>query len=665
VLDFGREVTGDLAVAESREWLCTNGIGGFASGTAAGSLARRYHGLLMAALTPPLGRTLMAAKLDESLTYGGSIWQLGANRWASGAVAPGGHRFIERFRVEGGVPVWTYACADALLEKRVWMEQGANTTYVRYRLLRALEPATLALNALVNYRDYHATTRADGWRMQVDAVKGGLVVTAFTGARQLRLLAEGCTVEPAHEWYRGFELSREAERGLDHVDDHLHVGSFDASMPPGASITVVLSAESAPALDGYAAGRRQDRYAAATLARWEKVSAAAPRAPEWVKHLVLAADQFVVKRPLPDSPEGLSVIAGYPWFEDWGRDTMISLSGLALATGRAEMARRVMATFARFVDRGMLPNRFPDGATTPEYNTADAALWYVEAVRGYYAATGDDAFLGQTYATLADIIGWYRKGTRYGIGQDPADGLLRAGEPGVQLTWMDAKVDGWVVTPRIGKPVEINALWHNALRAMALFARMLKRSPREWETEAARVAVGFDRFWNEAEGGCFDVLEGPSGNDASVRPNQIFAVSLPASPLSAERQRGVVEICARHLLTSFGLRSLDPRHPDYKGRYRGGPRERDGAYHQGTTWGWLLGPFALAHFKVYGDRTAALALLEPLGRHVGVYGVGSLGEVFDGDAPFAPGGCPAQAWTVAETLRAWTELSAGPRRRVK
>jgi predicted glycogen debranching enzyme len=336
-----------------------------------------------------------------------------------------------------------------------------------------------------------------------------------------------------------------------------------------------------------------------------------------------------------------------------------------LTTGRLDVAKRVLATFARFIDRGMLPNRFPDKATTPEYNTADAALWYIEAVRSYHAATGDDAFLAQMYPALADIIGWHRKGTRHGIGQDPADGLLRAGEPGVQLTWMDAKVDGWVVTPRIGKPVEINALWHNALRAMALFARRLKRPPGEWETEAARVAVGFDRFWNEAEGGCFDVLEGPSGNDASVRPNQIFAVSLPASPLSAERQRGVVETCARHLLASFGLRSLDPRHPDYKGRYRGGPRERDGAYHQGTTWGWLLGPFALAHFKVYGDRTSALALLEPLGQHVGVYGVGSLGEVFDGDAPFAPGGCPAQAWTVAETLRAWTELSAGPRRRVK
>jgi predicted glycogen debranching enzyme len=665
LLDFGRDITGEIATAESREWLCTNGIGGFASGTLAGSLARRYHGLLVAALAPPLGRTLLAAKLDESVTYGGSSWELGANRWASGTVAPEGHRFIERFRLEGGAAVWTYACADALLEKRVWMEQGANTTYVQYRLLRGFEPAVLAIKALVNYRDYHATTHADGWQTQVDAAPSGLLVTAFTGARQLRLMAEGVKAEPAQEWYRGYELVREAERGLDHHDDHLHVGTFDGSVAPGASITVVLSAEPEPALDGEVARRRQDKYAAAILTRWEKAAPRAAQPPAWVRQLVLAADQFVVKRPLPDSHDGLSVIAGYPWFEDWGRDTMISLPGLALATGRPEVARRVLATFARFIDRGMLPNRFPGGAAPPEYNTADAALWYVEAVRGYHAATEDDAFLAQLYPALADIIGWYRKGTRYGIGQDPADGLMRAGEAGVQVTWMDAKVDGRVVTPRIGKPVEINALWHNALRAMAVFARRLKRSPGEWDTEVARVAAGFERFWNKAEGCCFDVLDGPLGNDPSVRPNQIFAVSLPASPLAPDRQRGVVEVCARHLLTSFGLRSLDPRHPEYKGRYRGGPRERDGAYHQGTAWGWLLGPFALAHFKVYGDREAALALLEPLGRHLGAYGVGTLGEVFDGDAPFSPGGCPAQAWTVAETLRAWTELTVSPRRRAR
>ena len=656
MLELGRDITGEFDSAESREWLCTNGIGGFASGTIAGSLARRYHGLLVAALAPPLGRTLVATKLEEVVSYGGATWELGANRWQSGSIAPEGHRFIERFRLEGDVPVWAYACADALLEKRVWMEQGANTTYVQYRLLRALEPAALVIKALVNYRDYHSTTRADGWSMRVEATPHGLVVTAFEGARPLRVLAAAATAEPAHDWYRGFELRRETERGLDHYDDHLHAGTFHATLRRGESLTVVLSTEAEPSLDGGSAGPGGEGHTAEILTRWEKAQPEAARAPAWVRQLVIAASQFFVKRPLPDVPDGLSVIAGYPWFADWGRDTMISLPGLALVTGRPEVAGRVLATFARFVDRGMLPNRFPDGVQAPEYNSVDAALWYVEAVRAYHAATGDDALLARVYPALTDIIGWYRKGTRYGIGQDETDGLLRSGEAGVQLTWMDARVGDRVVTPRTGKAVEINALWHNALCAMAGFARALGRPAGEWQAEAARVASGFDRFWNAAERCCFDVLDTPSGNDPSIRPNQIFAVSLAASPLPPARQRGVVETCARRLLTSFGLRTLDPRHPDYSGRYHGGPRERDSTYHQGTVWGWLLGPFALAHFKVYGDADQARALLDPLGLDLAAYCVGTLGEIFEGDPPHRPGGCPAQAWSVAETLRAWTEL---------
>jgi len=490
-------------------------------------------------------------------------------------------------------------------------------------------------------------------------------VTAFDGARSLRLLAKAATAAPAHEWYRGFELPRETERGLDHHDDHLHAGTFHATLAVDEPLTIVLSAEPAPTVDGESARLGQEKHAARTLARWEKAQSAVLPAPAWVRQLVTAADQFVVSRPLPDVPDGLSVIAGYPWFADWGRDTMISLPGLALATGRPEVAGRVLATFARFIDQGMLPNRFPDGTQAPEYNSVDAALWYVEAVRAYHAATGDDALLGQLYPALSDIVGWYRKGTRYGIGQDETDGLLRSGEPGVQLTWMDARVDDRVVTPRTGKAVEINALWHNALRAMTGFAQALARPADEWKAQADRVATGFDRFWNHAESCCFDVLDTPAGNDASIRPNQIFAVSLPASPLAPERQRGVVDTCARRLLTSFGLRSLEPRHPDYRGRYQGGPRERDGTYHQGTVWGWLLGPFALAYFKVYGDAGSARALLEPLGHHLGAYCLGTLGEVFDGDPPHWPGGCPAQAWSVAETLRAWTELGHGPRGRAR
>lgn len=656
-LDWGREVTGVLPVAESREWLCTNGLGGFASGTVAGLLTRRYHGLLIAALNPPLGRTLLVAKVEERVEYAGGTWPLAANRWADGTVAPHGYRHLERFRLDATTPVWTYACADALLEKRVFMEPGANTTYVRYELLRAGGAVTLELRALVNYRDYHGTTRGPGWQMQVAPVPGGLRVVPFDGARPFALLAPGAEVRPAHTWYEGFHLAREEERGLDWREDHLHAGTFRVTLRPGTALTLVLSAEEAPALDGEDAWRRRQRHDADVLGAWRRAQPSAPNAPTWVEQLVLAADQFVVRRPLPGDSGGTSVIAGYPWFGDWGRDTMIALPGLTLATGRPDIACRILTTFARFVDRGMLPNRFPDAGEAPEYNTADATLWYVEAIRAYHAATGDDALVRELFPILEEIVRWHREGTRYGIAEDPTDGLLRAGEPGVQLTWMDAKAGDWVVTPRTGKAVEINALWYNALRTMAQFARTLGRPAGPWAALADRVRAGFGRFWNAAAGYCYDVVHGPDGDDDALRPNQIFAVSLPESPLDPKRQRQVVEACARHLLTPFGLRSLAPGHPRYHGRYVGGPAERDAAYHQGPAWGWLLGPFALAHLRVYGDPGAARAFLAPMAHHLADYGVGSLAELFDGDPPFTPRGCIAQAWSVAETLRAWVETA--------
>ncbi|HET7874282.1 MAG TPA: amylo-alpha-1,6-glucosidase, partial [Methylomirabilota bacterium] len=665
--DFGREICGDLAAAESREWLCTNGLGGFASGTVAGLLTRRYHGLLLAALKPPVGRTLLASKLDETVECDGSAWPLSTNRWADGSVDPHGTRHLERFHLDGTTPVWTYALADTRLEKRVWMEQGANTTYVRYRRLRGRGPMRLRLKALVNYRDYHSTTRAGDWRLGVEPVEHGMRVVAFEGACPFVILARGARFEPAHEWYRGFRLAREEERWLDSVEDHLHAGTFLAELGPGGDLTLVLSAEREPSLDGEAAWQRRHHHEAEVLARWDRGQPAATKAPEWVRRLVLAADQFIVRRPLADDADGMSVIAGYPWFADWGRDTMISLPGLAVSTGRPEVAGRILTTFGRFVDRGMLPNVFPDAGETPEYNTVDAALWYVEAVRTYHAATGDDALLRGLCPALEQILRAYQEGTRYGIAMDPTDGLIRSGEPGVQLTWMDAKVGDWVVTPRTGKPVEVNALWYNALCAMAGFCRRLGRPAEEWDLLAARFEKSFERFWNSETGYCVDVLDGPDGDDPALRPNQIFAVSLLASPLPPERQRAVVDICARNLLTSFGLRSLAPGHSQYEGHYGGGPRERDGAYHQGTVWGWLLGPFALAHYRVYGDRDVALGFLDPMRHHLDTYGLGSIAEIFDGDPPFAPRGCIAQAWSVSETLRAWRELAgadeAAPARR--
>jgi predicted glycogen debranching enzyme len=659
-INFGRETCSDLNTASLREWLVTNGIGGYASGTVAGLLTRRYHGLLVAALKPPVERTLLLAKLDETASYDGRSYLLYANHWASGSVDADGVNNIERFQLEGTIPVWTFACADALLEKRVWMQPGANTTYVRYSLLRGTRELTLTLKALVNYRDYHGSTEAGGWRMTIDSVEHGVCVKAFAEAVPLYLLSSSGNASPVHNWYYGFELSQERYRGLSDKEDHLQAATFECTLQPGESFTLVASTETHPDLNGDAALEVRRAYEQKLTGIWEDSRPHnAKEAPEWVKHLVLAADQFIVNRSLPDEPNGKTIIAGYHWFSDWGRDTMISLPGLTLSTGRPEIARLILRTFAKYADQGMLPNRFPDAGETPEYNTVDAALWYFEAIRLYYEATQDEDLILELFPVLADIINWHSRGTRYNIHLDPADGLLYAGEAGVQLTWMDAKVGDWVVTPRIGKPIEVNALWYNALRTIAKLARQIGKPYQEYEAIADRASVKFGRFWNEAVGYCYDVLDTPNGDDASLRPNQIFAVSLPESPLTPQNQQAVVEVCGRVLLTSHGLRSLAPDDPQYQGHYGGDQRQRDGAYHQGTTWGWLLGPFALAHLRVFQDSAKARSFLEPMANHLSAHGVGSLSEIFDGNAPMTPRGCIAQAWTVAEVLRAW--LATEPR----
>jgi predicted glycogen debranching enzyme len=658
-VQFGRDVCGSLSQASEREWLVTNGIGGFASGTIAGLATRRYHGLLIAALKPPLGRTLLVAKLEETARYADHNYPLATDRWADGTLNPEGYRHTERFRLDGTTPVWTFACADALLEKRVWMQHGANTTYIQYSLVRASRSLDLDIKALVNYRDYHSSTHAGDWRMNIEPVEHGLRVVAFGGAVPFHILIAPGTAEPAHDWYRNFDLSRERYRGLDDREDHLHAGTFRATLKPGESLTMICSTDFKPELEGARAWEARARHERTLLSRWTALHPSLSQtAPSWVKQLVVAADQFIVSRPLKEDPAACSIIAGYHWFGDWGRDTMIALPGLTVATARPEIARSVLRTFGRFVDRGMLPNVFPDVGETPEYNTVDATLWYFEAVRHYFAATKDEKFLREIFPTLADIVEWHNRGTRYNIHVDSADGLLYAGEPGLQLTWMDAKVGDWVVTPRIGKPIEVNALWLNALVSMAHFAQFLSKPSTLYDSLSDQVRRNFQRFWNEPLKYCFDVIDGPNGHDSSLRPNQIFAVSLPESPLTHVQQRAVVDASGRELLTSFGLRSLAPGHPQYQGTYAGGPRERDGAYHQGTVWGWLLGPFVQAHLRVFGDPAEAASFLEPIANHIRTHGLGTASEVFDGDAPFEPRGCVAQAWTVGELLRTWAIVAS-------
>jgi predicted glycogen debranching enzyme len=662
VVQFGAEFFSDLETAESREWLVTNGIGGYASGTLAGGMSRRYHGLLVAALRPPVGRTQLVAWIDEIVRYNGTEFALATHRWASGAIEPQGFQHIEGFRLEGTMPVWTYAIGDARLEKRIWMQRGANTTYVQYTMVQGSGSLEMKLKALVNYRDFHATTHAGDWRMSVEPIARGMRVVAFENATPFYLMSKETTCEARHEWYRDYLFAEEKKRGLDDREDHLFAALFHAKLDVGKSFGIVLTTEENAALDAEPARMQSTDHESALLNAANLIkNEAGTISKELLRQLVLAADQFVVKRALPDQPDGRSVIAGYHWFADWGRDSMIALPGLTLATGRSDVARQILLAFARYVDGGMLPNNFPDSGGRPEYNTVDAALWYFEAVRQYFAVTNDKSTLQKFFPVLAGIVDAHVRGTRYQIHVDSADGLLYAGESGVQLTWMDAKVGDWVVTPRTGKAVEINALWINALETMAGFARTLEKSSDTYDGLSRKARDSFQKFWNPQRGCCYDVIDVPGqGNDASMRPNQIFAVALPVSPLTLEQQKDVVDVCAKHLLTPYGLRSLAPGEPGYQGHYGGGQRERDGAYHQGTAWGWLLGPFAVAHFRVYDDRAAALRLFDPIDAAMRSYGVGSLAEIYHGDMPFTPDGCIAQAWSIGEVLRALTELTRVP-----
>jgi len=661
-IDFGRDICCDLRAAESREWLVTNGIGGYAFGTIAGHQTRCYHGLLVAALQPPLGRTLLVAKLDETARYASEEFALSTNRWADGTVAPEGYRNIERFHLEGTTPVWTFALADALLEKRIFMQSGSNTTYVLYRLVRASSAVELSIKVLADYGNEHCATVGRSRPMEVTPVERGLQVVAFVGATPFYVLSDSATASPAKDWYRNFDLAVERARGLPDRADHFFAGELRATIAPGGSLTVAASTAATIPVNGEAEFAKRQSEAGELLDRFFAANSGTAQAPSpEVQQFVLAADQFIAARPLDHAADAKTILAGFPWFSDWGRDTMIALPGLCLATGRPWLARNILQMFSRFVSEGMLPNQFPRAGGAPSYNTVDATLWYFDSVLQYFEATSDAGLLRELFPMLDGIIDAHVRGTRYHIHVDPADGLLYAGEPGVQMTWMDAKVGSRVVTPRIGKPVEVNALWLNAAAAMARFARATGRDAAWYEGLAKRARTGFARFWNSEKQFCFDVIdspESPDGKDPALRPNQIFAVSLPETALTREQQRAVVDVCARELLTSFGLRSLGRAEAGYRGRYAGSPEERDGAYHQGTVWGWLLGPFALAHLRVYGNDREAMSFLEPMFGQIQALGLGTAGEIFDGDPPFTPNGCIAQAWTVGETLRAWRAIIA-------
>ena len=665
-MTLGRDICGDWDGAVNREWLVTNGLGGYACGTLAGANTRRYHAFLMASLKPPVARTLLVAKVDVSVEYLGRLYHLGANEFAGGAIDPRGFVHLESFRVENGIPVWRYAIADAVLEQRIFMAPGANTSYLRLELKRASAPAQIELKPLVTYRGEHGLGRgARPFRAVAEPL--GCVVDAGDGAQPYRLAIGAGRFSAGDTWYWNFLHREEFGRGLDALEDLWGPGLFNAELNVGEPFYFTASAERSAPLPG-------DEVLTMLAGRARDLVAALPQsAPSWVATLAIASDQFIVQRDATAgghsgsggaraAPTPMSVIAGYPWFADWGRDTMISLPGLTTVLGRHELTAAILRTYAGFVDGGMLPNRFPDAGEALEYNTADATLWLFHAVSEHLEARRDPALVRELFPTLAAIIHAHVDGTRFGIQVDPADGLLRAGEPGVQLTWMDAKRDGHVFTPRIGKPVEINALWVNALEVTARLAARLRNTAekRFCQARLKQAGSGFGRFWNDEKNCLYDVIDvdGRLMDDASIRPNQLFAVSLPVNLLPAERMRAVVDTCARELLTSYGLRSLSPEEPAFQGHYTGNMWQRDAAYHQGTVWSWLLGPFARAHYRVYGDAHRARAYLEPIAQHLAAACVGSVSEVFDGDAPHSARGCFAQAWSVAEILRSWIYLDA-------
>ena len=668
-----------------REWLEANGLGSYASGTACGASTRRYHGLFVAAIEPPVRRHVLVSHLDETLRLDGASYPLSTNLY-EGAVEPHGYKHLAAFEARP-VATWTFAVEDVEIEKRVWMPHGRQAVAVTYRARshRAPDELRLELRPFVAFRDFHSLTHAnDAIDPTATEGPGVLEIEPYAGLPRLFLYHNATAFRPEPDWYRRFEYPVEIERGFEGHEDLFSHGTLEIDLLSGDELSFLYASLDREGRLGVAEMARLERR---ELTRREELAARAARsrnrpraasgdgagpaaarpatAPDrwseaFATRLAEAAEQFLASRV--DGRR--TTIAGYPWFADWGRDTFIALPGLSVATGRWPLAFEVLRTFAAHVDRGMVPNRFPEEGGEPEYNTVDASLWFVEAARRYVRDSGDlDFARRELLPRIEEILDWYGRSTRYGIHVDPSDGLLVCGEKGVALTWMDAVVDGRPVTPRRGKPVEVNALWYNALRAGAEISEALGAAgpSRSWRDAAERMRASFNtRFWSDELGYLLDVVDGPDGDDPSLRPNQLFAISLHHDVLDASRRRAVIDLVEARLLTPLGLRTLDPADPRYVGRYEGGPAERDRAYHNGTVWPWLLGPFATAYLKAHGRTPSALErvrdMIAPLARHLGTEGcLGQISEIADGDSPHTPRGCIAQAWSVAEVARVLLE----------
>ncbi len=694
-LSLDRAVCGDAQAGLDHEWLVTNGLGGYAAGTLIGATTRSYHGLLVAALRPPVERSVLVTKLDEEVEVAGEhgqsiLYKLGVNEYQDGTLDPTGYAYLDSFALEGDIPCFSYRLNEhIMLDKRIWMEYGQNTTYVQYDLRPILDEEassatfTLKLFPFCLSRDHHSTTRGNaGWHFLVENEGNGCLVRANSGSHPYRLIAgPSASFAETGYWYWNILHRRDRERGLPDVEDVYQPGTFSIRLAVGKLVTLVASAEDELSAE-FGSDRHEEAVAQALDKHRRRVKQLLnvadrstlnlPKKDPVAARLVMAADQFTVARPEPNTshapsatlkltPNRKTVIAGYPWFTDWGRDSMISLPGLLLHTGRYSEARGLLKAFAAYTYKGLIPNRFPDSGEEPEYNTADATLWMFHALNAYTSTTHDWSLLKDLYPTLSEIITWHRRGTLYGIGVDPSDGLLAAGAPGVQLTWMDAKVGDWVVTPRRGKPVEVNALWYCALYYMETWAMRLSYDALEFGELLTQVRDNFARrFWYEEGGYLYDVVDVdgiPGKCDASLRPNQLFAASLTQHLLSEEQTRSMLQQVTDHLLTPMGLRTLSPQDPAYHAHFNGKREERDEAYHQGTVWPWLMGAYIDVHLRLFNNPAALLPQLQPLIAHLWDNCAGSICEVAEPEPPFTPGGCFAQAWSVGEVLRAWLAIS--------
>ena len=630
----------DLALdaALGREWLVTNGIGGYASGTIAGINTRRYHGLLIGAIDPPVNRMVLLAELEEWLLPPGlDPVSLSAQEYWDGTIFPDGFRRLESVEIDGMLPCFRWRIADRHVEKRIWMDGGVNRTLVAYRLLEG-DPVCLRLRPLFAHRDYHQQRHGPGG-FDIAETNDGWVVDAAS-VRSYLEARPGATVTSRPDWYWRVLHRAERERGLDFEEDLFTPGLVDLQLEPGVEVVVAVGTEPLPPAWKPAAS------SAVAVGRQSAGLGPAPMS-SLASQLSIAAEQFRAGR---DSSR--TVIAGYHWFTDWGRDSMISLAGLAMRPGSIWEARAVLETNLKYLDQGLIPNRFPDRAEAPEYNTMDATLWMFQALSAYLRASGDWRFIAEHLDAIEGIIEWHRRGTYHNIRVDESDGLLAGGEEGYALTWMDARVEDWVVTPRRGKPIEINALWYNALRLTADWCERAGRPAGEYRVLALQAYESAQaRYWFGESGYLYDCIDGPDGDDDSLRPNQVMAVALVYPLIEGDRARSALDVVSQRLLTPYGLRTLATDEPGYRPSYRGDQRSRDAAYHMGMVWPWLLGPYLDAWRRIYPNQGSIASFLEPFVAHLREAGLGTISEIFEPEPPHRPVGCIAQAWSVAELLR--------------